>query len=290
MRTTLFLLLFSLSLSAQIKGIVKDSLSGKPIPYVNILVENENIGTTSEENGEFTIPNSEKDKNLIFSAIGFVKKKVKISKSTTVKLTPIDYQLNEVLIINSFGTKQREIGQTESTILQTFDNGPRIDTKFFPYSSVYKKTKFIKKISFQTDNALENATIKVHFYSVDSNGFPDQELLQKDLIVTVKKGTLRTQIDITNRYLQMPKKGVFVGLEKLMITTNKLEKTITNYNTKTNEIKIIYYPLLLYNRVDRDFLYMFSGGKWIRKSKQENTDSSGRMMIYEPSINLILTN
>jgi hypothetical protein len=26
-------------------------MSNKPIPYVNIWVENENIGTTSEENG-----------------------------------------------------------------------------------------------------------------------------------------------------------------------------------------------------------------------------------------------
>jgi hypothetical protein len=36
---------------SQIKGIVLDE-SNKPIPYVNIW-ENENIGTTSEENGSF---------------------------------------------------------------------------------------------------------------------------------------------------------------------------------------------------------------------------------------------
>jgi CarboxypepD_reg-like domain len=62
-----FLLLISFSISAQIKGVVKDSISGKPIPYVNILVENENIGTTSEENGEFVIYPSEKSKRLYFS-------------------------------------------------------------------------------------------------------------------------------------------------------------------------------------------------------------------------------
>ena len=56
MRLTItFLLLFTNILSAQIKGVVKDSISGKPIPYVNILVEDENIRTTSEEDGEFTI-------------------------------------------------------------------------------------------------------------------------------------------------------------------------------------------------------------------------------------------
>ena len=55
MKQILFLLLISFSLSAQIKGVVKDSISGKPIAYVNIWVENENIGTTSEENGSFSL-------------------------------------------------------------------------------------------------------------------------------------------------------------------------------------------------------------------------------------------
>jgi len=31
----------------QITSIVKDSVSNKPIPYVNIWIENENIGTSS---------------------------------------------------------------------------------------------------------------------------------------------------------------------------------------------------------------------------------------------------
>jgi hypothetical protein len=287
---TIVLFLISFSAFSQTKGVVKDSLSGKPIPFVNIWVENENIGGTSEENGEFTIHTSEKSKNLIFSAIGYQKKKLPISKVNEVALKPTEIQLDEVLIIKSFGTKQKEIGQTESAVLQTFDVGPRIDTKFFPYSSVYKKTKFIKQITLQTDSAIENATLKIHLYSVNEKGFPDQELLKKDLIVTIKKGSLKTQIDILNRKIVMPKKGIFVAIEKLLIESNKVEKTTTNYNTKTTETKTTYYPLILYNRVDRDFLFMFSGGKWIRQSKEENSDSSGRMMIYEPSINLILTN
>ncbi len=41
MKVILLLFLSSISLSAQTKGVVKDSLTGKPIPYVNIWVENE---------------------------------------------------------------------------------------------------------------------------------------------------------------------------------------------------------------------------------------------------------
>ena len=77
----LWLLFFfmSFSISAQTKGVVIDE-SGKPIPYVNIWVENENIGTTSEENGEFSIADAE-NKILVFSAVGFETLKDKLNES-----------------------------------------------------------------------------------------------------------------------------------------------------------------------------------------------------------------
>ena len=76
-RLLILLLLISVTVMAQVKGIVVDE-SGKPIPYVNIWVENENIGTTSEENGEFSIADAA-NKNLIFSILGFEKRILKIN-------------------------------------------------------------------------------------------------------------------------------------------------------------------------------------------------------------------
>ena len=84
-----FLVLFfiSFSLSAQIKGVVKDSISGEPIPYVNIWVENETIGTTSETNGNFSLDIKE-EKVLVFSALGY---EVKKAPSKRRALKNIDY-------------------------------------------------------------------------------------------------------------------------------------------------------------------------------------------------------
>jgi len=73
-RLWLLFILMSLSGSAQIKGVVKDSLTGKPIPYVNIWVEHENAGTTSKEDGTFEIK-AAKEKPLFFSIIGYHSKK-----------------------------------------------------------------------------------------------------------------------------------------------------------------------------------------------------------------------
>lgn len=288
--TAYFFLLFSCFVSAQIKGVVKDSLTGKPIPYVNIWVENENIGSTSEGNGTFFINTTAKNKKLIFSTLGFEKKIIKASEVSEVNLKPMAYSLDEVVISKSIGTKKIEIGKTNSEIYQAFDNGPKIDTKFFPYFSSYKKTKYLKQVSIYTDSRIENAIIKIHFYTVDSNGFPGEELLDKDFVVTVKKGTRINRFDLTEFNLKFPKNGLFVGFEKLMIEKNTTEKTITDLNTNITQTQKTYFPFVLYNYVEKEFLYTFSGGKWNRKTKQDDGDLSGKMMINEPAINLILTN
>lgn len=284
------LIFISCSLSAQIKGIVKDSLTGKPIPYVNIWVQNENIGSTSEENGTFFINTTSTGKRLIFSTLGYEKKIINSSEASEVNLKLTAYSLNEVVISKSIGTKSIEIGKTKNEIYQAFDNGPKIDTKYFPYFPSYKKTKYLKQVTIYTDSRIENAIIKIHFYEVAPNGSPGEELLDKDFVVTVKKGTRTNRFDLTDFNLKFPKKGLFVGFEKLMIEKNKTEKTITDSNTNISQIQKTYFPFVLYNFVEREFLYTFSGGKWNRQTKKGESETSAKIMINEPAITLILTN
>lgn len=289
-RLFLVVVLFTCSISAQIKGVVKDSLSGKPIPFVNIWVEGENIGSTSEENGTFFINTTANGKKLIFSTLGYEKKIIKASSVMEVNLKPMAYSLNEVVISKSIGSKEIEIGKSKNEIYQAFDNGPKIDTKFFSYISSYKKTKYLKQVSIYTDSKIENASIKIHFYTVDSNGFPAEELLDKDFVVTVKKGTRINRFDLAKFNLKFPKNGLFVGFEKLLIERNKTEKTITDLNTNITQVQKTYFPFVLYNYVEREFLYTFSGGKWNKQTNQNERDPSPKMMINEPVITLILSN
>lgn len=287
-----FSLIFFISFSAlaQIKGVVKDSIDGKPIPYVTISVENENFGTTSEENGQFKIHISDKSKKLVFSALGFERKTVSISNASEVRLKPTALQLDEVVISKRFETRQKEIGEPENAILETFDKAPRIDIKFFPYDPSYKKTRFLKQVVLVTDSKINNATFKIHFYNVDANGFPGEELLDKDFIVAVDKGVSKTRFNVSKFNLKMPKEGLFVGFEKLLIDKNSVEKTVMNYNTNEALPVTIYYPFMLYNNVKRDFQFAFIGGKWIRKSNPDQNNPTDKISTYEPAITIILTN
>ncbi|MEZ0007423.1 hypothetical protein ABH942_002804 [Flavobacterium sp. 28YEA47A] len=289
-KLAIFFLFFAVNAAAQTKGVVKDSLTGSPIAYVSIWVENENIGTTSEENGEFHIATNDKNKNLIFSALGYKKKISKVSESQLVNLSPLAYDLDEITINNKKEKRQLEIGKTKNAIAEAFDNGPRMDAKFFPYYPEYKKTRWIQKAIILTDSKIDDATIKLHLYDVDENGFPGNELLTKDYIVTIKKGVTRSEIDLSDFNLEMPKKGIFVVFEKLLIKKNKVEKTITDFNTNITKIQTTYAPLVLYNAVERDFLFSFSGGRWLKRTKEEINPFSGSKTVYEPSVTLILTN
>ena len=267
-----FLFFFiSFSLSAQIKGVVKDSISGEPIPYVNIWVENETVGTTSEANGSFFLDAS-KQKSIVFSVLGYEKKIIKGFEISSVNLKPTAYELNEIVVLNKKNSKKIEIGNIKNAIFQSFDNGPKVEAKFFPYQSAYSKTKFIKEVTLFTDSRIDSATIKIHFYSVDENGAPGKELVHKDFVVILKKGVLRHKFDVSHYDMVFPEKGLFVAYEKLLIESNKT-------GTK-------YQPYVLYNFVERDFFYTYAFGKW---SKQE-ANSQEKLQLNEPSINLILTN
>ncbi len=288
MKIALFFYLLPIYLLAQTQGVVKDSLTGNPISYVNIWVENENIATTSEEDGTFSVPVSG-SKNLIFSALGYQKKVLKASQSAEVLLMSKAFDLDEVVISNSIETRQITIGVTPNTMAQAFDNGPRMDVKYFPYRPIYKRLKFIKKVTLYTDSRIDDATIKLHFFKVGPDGYPGEELLKKALIVSVRNGTKNNRIDVSDYNLIMPKNGLFVGFEKLMIEKNKKEKTVIDANTKTTQTQKIYYPLVLYNYVESAALFTFSGGKWHKQSDESNTESQ-KIKAYEPAINLILTN
>ena len=281
-------LLVSATVSAQLKGVVVDEYN-KPIPYVNIWVENENSSTTSEENGEFSI-NCSPNKNLIFSSMGYEKKTVKAAESAKVVLKVNAYQLLEVIISKRYETREIEIGKVKNENYQAFDNGPRIDAKFFPYNPKYKRTKYIKQVNFFTDNQLESASFKVHFFTVNPDGSPGDELLNRDFLVSVKKGVKKTYFDVTDFSLKMPKNGIFVGFEKLIIERNKLEKEVTDSNTGKTTIQKTYFPFVLYNFVEKGFIYTFSGGRWNKQTKQDIANLSDKMSVYEPAINLILTN
>lgn len=109
-------LFFTLISFAQIKGTVKDE-NGKPLPYVNIYIENTYIGTTSNELGNYEL-NSKDQKNihLIFQHLGFKTQKHFIAN------TNIPYQLDITLWEENYELKELVINTSENPTNEIIKN------------------------------------------------------------------------------------------------------------------------------------------------------------------------
>jgi len=290
-----FLVLFfiSFSLSAQIKGVVKDSLSGEPIPYVNIWVENETVGTTSEIDGTFSLAIKE-EKVLVFSALGYETKKL-TSTNEVIFLKPIAYELNEVVVEQPRFKEEIEIGNFHKSAGYHISGDLEwSNAKYFKYELTYEETKFVKKIKITTRSKVNNAKFKIRIFSVNKEGYPDNDLLSEDIIVTVKKGKRKNVIDISNFKLVFPKEGLFIAYEVLKIESNKYIFEYTESESKKLIKKTYYTPDFESNIVDEQNTYHYRSGKWIKLQRWHNNETGLRERynnkVFEPAINLILTN
>lgn len=89
------------SLSAQIRGVITDSLTNEPLMYITVQYEGKGVGGISNAQGEYEVETRSGWNELTFSAIGYVTKKVKFApgrKVLNVKMTADDIMLSEVVV------------------------------------------------------------------------------------------------------------------------------------------------------------------------------------------------
>ena len=287
----MLLMIVSTCMYSQIKGIVLDE-SNKPIPYVNIWVENENFGTTSEENGSFSIQVEDQNKVLIFSALGFETKKVAVSDAEEVRMKEIAFELNEVIVSKSKKEIIRLIGDSKSSsAIYISGKAPWIYAKLFKHEMDYQKTPFIKNVIIYTYSDIKNASFKLRVFKVKEDGLPGEDYINEDIIVFAKKGTKKNVIDLSKYSLNIPKEGVFVAFEWMSIENNKIELENKNQELKKTIKYFDYAPSLVFNYKDRNLTVTYSKGVWNKRPKIDfELNKSVRGTVIEPAINLTLTN
>ena len=87
--------------SAQIKGIITDSITHEPLLYVTVQYEGKGVGAVTNGEGEYEIVTHNGWNELTFSAIGYRTKKIKLKpgqKKLDVQLAPDDILLSEVVV------------------------------------------------------------------------------------------------------------------------------------------------------------------------------------------------
>lgn len=219
---SLILQFFHLAAYSQVKGIVINKSTGKPVSFTNIWVENENIGVTSEEDGTFLIDKSGlENKYLILTCVGYEKTRVLISeKFLKIEMLPKVNELKEVVISPSGGKRSQLLPDIGSY----YANEPWIVARFFPYKEEYDAKPYINKISYLTSCIGKTGKYRIRIFGVNDRGEPGADLITDQLIYDSKTGTNKITIDLEKYRLKIPPSGFFIGFEWLSTRENKRQK------------------------------------------------------------------
>ncbi len=294
---TIIILLISNFSFCQLKSVIIDSETKAEIPYVNIWIENENVGTTSNEKGEFSLDITSGE-FLILSSLGYEKKRVEISSiSERIFLNPKITELNEVTISSTKEQEETVIGKFNDLDVGyyygSFDK-PEIKARYFPFDSSYTKTPYLKKLKFRIYSNIRNAKFNVRLYSIGENGEPKNPIYEKNIIGIVKKGTKNVELNLAELDIMFPENGIFVSYEWLIIPENEFKTSFPIKDSKKRIDKIMYEPKVGFLPSEKDEnSWTYKDGQWQKVKAFEEESQSPERYINKfglLAIELTLTN
>lgn len=276
---TIALLLISIftvsPLSAQFQSQIIEKSSGKPVPYVNIWLESEKRGTTSDVRGNFSFEEADSSKAIIISAIGYEVRKIVIGNlPDTVQLIPITTLLEEVAVFPMQGTtikKVNDFKRSDGRVLffypkctwHTWEDLQLIARKI-PFKKEYEATPYLKKISILTSSKVKEASFRLRLYTVNDTGGPGDYLLYEPIKANAKQGFHKTTVELSQYNLRMPAEGMFVVIEHLGIPENMYQmeyedgKKVTCFAPEVHSVE----------QDQNGTVYNFYRGKWYARQTE----------------------
>ncbi|HEX8269267.1 MAG TPA: hypothetical protein VF581_05195 [Flavobacterium sp.] len=252
---------------AQLKVVIKDSISGKPIPYVAVMSADNMFGISSDKNGEFLVPTVDAAKGLYFDVVGYKDKAIKTLPASKIVLLqpglaqPALQVVRKKSEINASGVIVDEFDLTKTS---SFYSKPTIVAKYFPYEKKYEGTPYLNKVFVDVISKLPNAVYKLRIFAVGSDGTPGEDVLQQDFVVTAKKGDAVDAIDVSQFNIKFDPKGMFVGVETVIVNENQARvpwRTDLN-DPETEVVREIYQPTFRGNSIRKGTLWRHLNGKW----------------------------
>ena len=232
---------FASSQGLVIKGSVKDSLNN-PIKYSSIGVLNKEIGTVSNEFGQFSLTINEKMKQdtLRISCLGYKPKEllieeiIKNSNPLNINLESYIESLGEV-IITSRKTKTHKIGKLKTnTKAKVIYSMPELENKNLG-TEIGKKFKLGKKrVSslnefkfYIKENDFDSVTFRINIYSIKNNR-PNKRINKENIIVKVDKNHADWVITDLSPYDLNVKENIIITVEWIehSVKGNKLSLPI----------------------------------------------------------------
>lgn len=271
---------------------VKDSLTNKPIPYVNIWVENKLIGTSSDERGVFSLPIECIGKTIFLSSVGYSTKRTIYNDNIQhIYLKAGATLLRDVVVTQKRKNQRRQLGEFKQKNIRHYfscSGFPYIIGKFFPYSEDHANM-YLDKIAVFTWSQVKQAKLNIKLYTKDEADF--KSILDENLIVTTNSGSDLTWINVADKNIEMPKTGILIGVEFLIIESNKREFKYSMEGKKELLTGINYEPKVgTIPKESNENSWQFSNGKWIKSPRSASRLPEYHDKFTEPAIKISLSN
>ena len=250
----LFLLLgCCISVSAQnIQGVVTDSLTNDPIPYLSVFYEGKGVGSITDNDGHYKVETRKGWNKLTFSAVGYVTKVVNIipgvTKNLNVRMRPDDIMLDEVVVKpkrEKYSRKNNPAVELMKKVIAHKNNNKLSENDYYQYNKYQKITMSLNDV---TPEMLEKGMYKKMPFLKD----------QIELCEETNKFILPISVDETASqkiYRKHPKsektiiKGMSsTGVNELFATGDMLSTVLkdvfTDVNIYDNDIRLWQYPFI----------------------------------------------
>lgn len=180
---------FTLSLQAQfqLNGIVKESITNKPLPFATIITK-EGENNISDIDGKFSILSKKSFENFDVSYVGFYKTNVIIEKDKafyTVTLSPKTNDLEAVIIRN----ENLGLAIIKKAIQNKNSNDPKKKLNSFQFKSYNKLivTANPDSINGRIDSVFIEKSIGKQFSKIDSSDYKFKEIISKQHLFQTEK-------------------------------------------------------------------------------------------------------
>lgn len=310
----LFLLCYNFSIAQEnrVVGQVVDAVTSQALAYVNIVLEDQHKGISTDAQGRFSfvIKGADTSASLKFSYVGFKTRNIKLTdlNSRVVKLEPAVNSLSEVQLYNITENNSEKINDfrgRESIGLGNFSGGqfPSMIARYYARPENFKAGCFLEEVEvrfFSADiKTNRKSKFRLRILEVGEDGKPGGDLLTSNLIIERGDNRFKTKIPMLRYRIPIPKEGFFVAVEHLFIEENKYieEKDYRVYRqTDTliyEDFKVVkYLPVFkgVLEEEDENFNSFFKDTNgWKKMNNLDNSHSVFKGEVPAPAFKITLT-
>ena len=167
----------------KIKGVVTDSITGDPLPFISVFIKGSTVGTMTDNSGKFSLSVPYSTKLISISSIGYREKTISIStlKNATLKiqLATASYKMSEVII----KPKKRKYQKKGNPAVDFVKKVIESKNQHNPYNKAYYHYEHDEEINIALNNFQREKNSKLlHKYSFLTNYVDTSTLSGKPIL------------------------------------------------------------------------------------------------------------